>query len=220
MSANAKSNEPSMDEILASIRRIIADDDPMPRRPERAPEPVSRRPPMPQARMAAPPVGQSPGGPSLSDPLFSDASLSGDSTVREHSFAAEPATELMKGEDMADYPYQGAASSQPATARRPEPVREPTAPRPVSVRPPEPTSRAPAEPARRKDLLSPDVDAAVIAAFESLGDAVLPARERTIEDLVKEILRPMLKTWLDDNLPRIVERQVRQEIERISRTSR
>ncbi|WP_164738442.1 DUF2497 domain-containing protein [Aquabacter cavernae] len=79
--------------------------------------------------------------------------------------------------------------------------------------------RAP-EPARRKELLSPDVDAAVAAAFGTLGDLVVPAHERTIEDLVKEILRPMLKTWLDDNLPRIVDDLVRQEIERISRSGR
>lgn len=74
--------------------------------------------------------------------------------------------------------------------------------------------------ARPKDLLSPDVDAAVAAAFGALGELVVPAHERTIEDLVKEILRPMLKTWLDDNLPGIVEGLVRQEIERISRQAR
>jgi cell pole-organizing protein PopZ len=39
----------------------------------------------------------------------------------------------------------------------------------------------------------------------------------TLEDLVKEMLRPMLKTWLDDNLPSMVERLVRAEIERVSR---
>ena len=40
---------------------------------------------------------------------------------------------------------------------------------------------------------------------------------RTLEDLVKEMLRPMLKNWLDDNLPQLVERIVRAEIERVSR---
>ena len=39
----------------------------------------------------------------------------------------------------------------------------------------------------------------------------------TLEDLVRELLRPMLKTWLDDNLPNLVERLVRAEIERVSR---
>jgi uncharacterized protein len=39
----------------------------------------------------------------------------------------------------------------------------------------------------------------------------------SLEDLVKETLRPMLKSWLDDNLPGLVESIVRAEIERISR---
>lgn len=211
MSANAKPNDPSMDEILASIRRIIADDEPLPRRQtERAPDAPARRPPPDANRLAGHLAGQAP--------------------LREHRFAAAPAhnaADLMEGEDMPDYPYQGAAPGQPAP-RRPEPPREQaTAPRPAPARPTEPArsteppaSRLHGENTRRKELLSPDVDAAVTAAFESLGDVVLPAHERTVEDLVKEILRPMLKTWLDDNLPRIVERLVRQEIERISRTSR
>ena len=76
--------------------------------------------------------------------------------------------------------------------------------------------RAPLDAIRRKDLLSPAVDAAVAAAFDSLGDLVLPQKDRTVEDLVKEILRPMLKEWLDKNLPEIVERLVRAEIERVS----
>ena len=93
--------------------------------------------------------------------------------------------------------------------------------RPSPPRPNDPASSRPLqEPARRKDLLSPSADAAVLAAFESLGEAALPAHGRTVEDLVKEILRPMLKTWLDENLPRIAERLVRQEIERISRNAR
>jgi cell pole-organizing protein PopZ len=40
---------------------------------------------------------------------------------------------------------------------------------------------------------------------------------RTLEDLVKDMLKPMLKSWLDDNLPTMVERLVRAEIERVSR---
>jgi cell pole-organizing protein PopZ len=40
---------------------------------------------------------------------------------------------------------------------------------------------------------------------------------RTVDELVREMLRPMLKAWLDDNLPSLVERLVRSEIERVSR---
>jgi hypothetical protein len=39
----------------------------------------------------------------------------------------------------------------------------------------------------------------------------------TLEGLVREILTPMLKTWLDANLPEMVERMVAREIERITR---
>jgi hypothetical protein len=46
---------------------------------------------------------------------------------------------------------------------------------------------------------------------------VLVQNARTLEDLVREMLAPLLKTWLDDNLPGLVERLVRAEIERVSR---
>ena len=46
---------------------------------------------------------------------------------------------------------------------------------------------------------------------------MLVQNARTLEDLVREMLRPMLKTWLDDNLPGLVERLVRAEIERVAR---
>jgi cell pole-organizing protein PopZ len=49
---------------------------------------------------------------------------------------------------------------------------------------------------------------------------VLAGTPRPIEDVVREMLRPMLRAWLDDNLPTIVERLVRAEIERVARGSR
>lgn len=114
------------------------------------------------------------------------------------------------------------APSPAVGARSPEPAEPVTAPatardteRPAV--PPIPVERAPLP---RRDLLSPAVDAAVASAFKSLGDLVLPQQERTVEDLVKEILRPMLKEWLDQNLAGIVERAVRAEIERVTSTLR
>ena len=59
--------------------------------------------------------------------------------------------------------------------------------------------------------------AAVESAFNTLAHTVLSNNARTLEDLVKEMLRPMLKSWLDDNLPGLVERIVKAEIERVSR---
>jgi cell pole-organizing protein PopZ len=66
-------------------------------------------------------------------------------------------------------------------------------------------------------LLSPRATAAVDMAFNALAHTVLVQNSRTLEDLVRELLKPMLKAWLDDNLPNMVERLVRSEIERVSR---
>jgi cell pole-organizing protein PopZ len=68
-----------------------------------------------------------------------------------------------------------------------------------------------------RPLVSNSTSAAVDSAFNSLAQTVLVQNARTLEDLVREMLRPMLKTWLDDNLPGLVERLVRAEIERVSR---
>ncbi|WP_425087320.1 PopZ family protein [Stappia sp.] len=68
-----------------------------------------------------------------------------------------------------------------------------------------------------EELLSPTANQAVHSAFNNLAGTILSNNARTLEDLVKEMLRPMLKSWLDENLPPMVERLVRQEIERVSR---
>jgi hypothetical protein len=69
----------------------------------------------------------------------------------------------------------------------------------------------------RGQLISGATSAAVDSAFNALAQTVLVQNARTLEDLVREMLRPMLKSWLDDNLPSMVERLVRAEIERVSR---
>jgi len=57
--------------------------------------------------------------------------------------------------------------------------------------------------------------------FERLERGILmPGEGRTLEDVVRELLRPMMKAWLDDNLPSIVEQQVAAEVERIARLRR
>ena len=65
-------------------------------------------------------------------------------------------------------------------------------------------------------LLSPKATAAVGSAFNTLTETVRK-HEPTLEDVVRETLRPMLKSWLDENLPRAVERMVQAEIERVTR---
>ena len=66
-------------------------------------------------------------------------------------------------------------------------------------------------------ILSSEANRAVARAFGDLNRGVLGDNVRSLEDTVKEMLRPLLKTWLDDNLPQIVERLVRMEIERVAR---
>ena len=72
-------------------------------------------------------------------------------------------------------------------------------------------------PPDEEPLLSSEADEAVTASFGALS-ANLAARSAELADgLVREMLRPMLKQWLDDNLPAIVERLVRAEIQRVAR---
>ncbi len=60
----------------------------------------------------------------------------------------------------------------------------------------------------------------VAASFNDLAQAIRSGELRSIEAMAQEMLRPMLQEWLDDNLPRMVERLVREEIERMSRGGR
>ncbi|MFD1701563.1 PopZ family protein [Methylopila henanensis] len=102
-------------------------------------------------------------------------------------------------------------AAEPAAAAEPEPEPAPRfAPR-AQPREPEPAA------AFADRLVSPSTDETVGAAFGSLANTILATNGRTIDDLVKEMLRPMLRAWLDDNLPPLVERLVRQEIERVAR---
>jgi cell pole-organizing protein PopZ len=66
-------------------------------------------------------------------------------------------------------------------------------------------------------LVSADTGAKVGAAFDALAGSMALRDPEMIERLARELLRPMLKTWLDDNLPVVVERLVRAEIERVAR---
>lgn len=126
----------------------------------------------------------------------------------------EPASDILDlTEQMAAQP-----SPPPATAGfrtidgQPDVVFEEA---PIPEAPP-PPPRQVAEQFERA-LVSTATTAAVDSAFNTLAQTVLVQNARTLEDLVREMLRPMLKTWLDDNLPGMVERLVRAEIERVSR---
>lgn len=69
----------------------------------------------------------------------------------------------------------------------------------------------------QRALISPAVGARVAASFDDLSHAVTKGPSRSFDDIAEEMLRPMLQQWMDDNLPTLVERLVREEIERVAR---
>ncbi|HRJ70425.1 MAG TPA: DUF2497 domain-containing protein, partial [Beijerinckiaceae bacterium] len=73
------------------------------------------------------------------------------------------------------------------------------------------------DPAR---LISDQTAGTTAKAFQSLANAVFTQNARTMDDVVADMLRPMLKSWLDENLPTLVERLVKAEIERVARGGR
>jgi len=207
MSQPAKATEPSMEEILASIRRIIADDDAT----KQPVKPTAAKPPEP-AHAAVP---EQPGPQATQDDI--DAVLA-DLDDPPAADTVEPDEDVLQlTEDMAAPEPEPAAAPQPAF-RRIEATQDVIFDEPASApapSPPPPVARV-REP-EGPPLLSNAASAAVHSAFGNLAHSMLVQNSRTLEDLVKELLRPMLKTWLDDNLPVMVERLVRAEIERVSR---
>jgi hypothetical protein len=69
-------------------------------------------------------------------------------------------------------------------------------------------------------LLSDQADQAVSAAFDALSTSLALQSSELAENVAREILRPLLKAWLDENLPSMVERLVRAEIQRVARGGR
>ena len=103
---------------------------------------------------------------------------------------------------------------------RPERPREPVA---LDLRREEPLASAKvvqapaAETAPKPAIISPSAGRQVAAAFGELSEAFAARSKKTFDDLAEEMLRPMLQDWLDNNLPILVERLVREEIERVAR---
>jgi cell pole-organizing protein PopZ len=232
MNQPARSQEPSMEEILASIRRIIADDDAtktaqrppdLPFAEALPPPPPPAPPPVQEVRVAPPPppppappprIEPEPPPPVVEEPIdfaqVSVAEQSADILDLTESMAAAsepmppaPAFRTIDGQSDVDFG---------------EEQELPPPPPPMDMAPPPPFPSAP--PRLHDDqgrLISGATSVAVDSAFNALAQTVLSQNARTLEDLVREMLRPMLKSWLDDNLPGMVERMVRAEIERVSR---
>ncbi|GLK57582.1 cell pole-organizing protein PopZ [Methylopila capsulata] len=212
MSTAAKAHEPTMEEILASIRRIISDDEPAQTKAEplKAPEPIEAE--------ASSSLGQDDIDAMLAS--FDAPPAPKAEPLEKPKAAAKPAAE----ERASLRPVIVEAAPEPDSqmddldvfeltdemAAEPEPAPMAFGPRPAS---------APRE-ALAERLISEPAGEAVNAAFGSLAHTILSQNARTLDDLVKEMLRPMLKAWLDDNLPPLVERLVRHEIERVARGGR
>ena len=198
MSAQAKPSEPSMEEILASIRRIISDDETKPAEEAAAPQPEVALQPEPVVAIDDDVLD-----------LGAEAALVA-APVPEPAPVAPPAA----FPDESDIAF---VEEEPVAARSPEPPIQPE-PQPAPVQPdPQPAFAAVPDMA---SLLSDQASSVVTNAFGQLASTVLSNNARTLEDLVKDMLKPMLKTWLDDNLPAMVERLVRAEIERVARGGR
>ena len=156
------SAEPSMEEILSSIKRIIAEEGEQPARRSRP------------ARAAAVPLAQ----------------MVEDDEVLE---LREPL---------------------PA-ARQPEPRAHPAEPVEQAPSPEAPNT----EPRMPEQILSNDTAAATRGSLEALSRLLVkpePGSDGTVEGLVRDMLRPMLREWLDANLPELVQAIVAREIKRIT----
>ncbi len=188
-----------MEEILASIRRIISEDD--------APAETA------QVAAAEPAPEPAPAYESEPEPVdVSPAMMDETPSVQEDDVLelTDRYQEPVAAETIGDLDVTPSAP-EPAWAPEPEPF-------PVA---------APAAAPSGDGLIGAAAAGAAASAFAGLTAAVrkpaepdLPAGAGTsLEALVGSLLRPMLKEWLDANLPAIVEAQVRKEVERIARNA-
>ena len=190
-------NDPSMDDILASIRKIISDDE--------ARAQVNNQ-------QAANPAGR-PG-----------VTPTGGPRVEPHMQQPASRDDVLLLTDLIEDPKASSAVSPPIPLPRIDPVRAAEMPQP-SVDPPVPAAAS----ASLVDGAAVTSAAAALSRLnQAVQDSVAPpaahdpgpaigGNGKTIEDLVKEALRPMLKEWLDKNLPQVVERYVEREIVRLTR---
>lgn len=221
-----RGREPSMEEILASIRRIIADDDaPAVATAAAAPAPAATAPAQTNSQDDI-------------DALFAEAGAGSDDAgnldgdvfeLTEEMALPDPHATALAVPSIADdieftdsVPHDDMPAATAAPAARafdPATARvEDFEPRGFARNPDaRDDERRVLAQAAEQAMLSQSTVSAVESAFNSLASTVLSNNARTLEDLVKEMLRPMLKSWLDDNLPTLVERIVRAEIERVSR---
>ena len=236
MSDTKAQSEPTMEEILASIRRIISDDGPEVSAAPKAGAPETTETPA-AAPVAAPaPLPETPKA-TPADVLELTQMVEEDGSVVDLA-AAEPVSdegpEMPAAAEVAAAP-ESELKAEPEPKLEPEPVAE-TAPMPPEPEPvPEPVPEAPRPSAQQEKpmapdntpddpgLMSPSPAGTTTSAFATLAAAVDASRgfsvgsgTRTLEDLVREMLRPMLREWLDANLPALVGRIVEREVAKLA----
>ncbi len=225
--ADQKLYEPSMEEILASIRRIIADDQMPPGRLSASEEedrlrailapadPVARQmesAPTVRAIFAPHPVAPEPAA--FTEPAHQAAPADRAAPIpTPHHIAAPqyampdiPAVTAPEPATPEDFPP---ATVSAAATEGPSYLGE-TIEAPIHEMEEEPVS----------NLFSASTGQSVVSAFNTLAASRLIDNDDVLQDLARDMLRPMLKEWLDDNLPTLVERLVRAEIERVGRGGR
>jgi cell pole-organizing protein PopZ len=196
--SDSTSQEPTMEEILASIRRIISEDD--------APVAETEAEPAAVAEPEPPLVYNEP----EPEPAFE---------AEPEPVAEAPAAEeddvLDLTEPLADATPQSIGDLDVFDAAPPAPEPEP-APAPA---PSQPLYTPPAaDPAPVESLVSAPAAAATASAFGQLSQRIgMPAPTTSLDDVVRELLKPLLADWLDRNLAGIVQAKVDEEVERLAR---
>lgn len=202
MSAETAQREPTMEEILASIRRIISEEDRpaesggdvLDLQPPPAPVAETRAPARPAPEPEPAPVFKGSPNFDFDEPEeLPSRAIDEDLMILEHEVEVE-------------------AEFEPAPAPEPEP--EPVfAPKPAAP-------KAEWRPMEQETLTSEPVANQAAGALSKLMGSMLVSSGATLDDVVRELLKPMLKQWLDANLPQIVEAEVAKEIDRIRRMAR
>lgn len=222
-----------MEEILASIRRIIEDGDTAPaagRQPvEVEPTPETRDVANDDGRPeAAPgegggPAAQIPAAPVEASPAEVPGQPSAPTTMADLQASLQRDQREPQSASLLDDVGEAASASDDTQSQEPLAQEAPTRPDIDDGN----ASSADLEPwqadmeAEGDDpstaIISQKAGRQVAAAFEELSEAFAASRQRGFDEMAEEMLRPMLRQWMDDNLPVLVERLVREEIERVAR---
>jgi cell pole-organizing protein PopZ len=181
-----------MEEILASIRRIISEED---RPPESGGDVLDLQPPAPPPVEAKAPPKPEP----RPEPVYTPpAPITFDEPEPTPSRALDDDLMIVEDEQEAEFEE---------------------APAPPTPTPP-PAPKAEWRPMEQETLTSEPVANQTAGALSKLMGSMFVSTGATLDDVVRELLKPMLKQWLDANLPQIVEAEVAKEIDRIRRMAR